>query len=109
MGERSAKLSLTRSTCRVRPTSPESFIVNLYRRDNKVALCLPYPALRTSSALTLRPPQIGFLKAFSDRPEAFTFGISPLQTTLVQLKLREVIILPRYVLEAASQQSNRQH
>ncbi|GAA5882826.1 hypothetical protein JCM3774_002928 [Rhodotorula dairenensis] len=58
----------------VRPTSPESFIVNLYRRDNK----------------------IGFLKAFSDRPEAFTFGISPLQTTLVQLKLREVIILPRF-------------
>ncbi|GAA5984360.1 hypothetical protein JCM10908_003314 [Rhodotorula pacifica] len=58
----------------VRPTSPESFIVNLYRRDNK----------------------IGFLKAFSDRPEAFTFGISPLQTTLVQLKLRDVIILPRF-------------
>lgn len=41
--------------------------------------------------------QIGFLKAFSDRPEAFTYGISPLQTTLVQLKLREVIILPRSV------------
>ncbi|POY74162.1 hypothetical protein BMF94_2736 [Rhodotorula taiwanensis] len=58
----------------VRPTSPEAFIVNLYRRDNK----------------------IGFLKAFSDRPEAFTYGISPLQTTLVQLKLREVIILPRF-------------
>jgi DNA excision repair protein ERCC-4 len=42
--------------------------------------------------------KIGFLKAFSDRPEAFTFGLSPLQTTLVQLKLRDVIIVPRCAL-----------
>ncbi|GAA6009774.1 hypothetical protein JCM10207_004189 [Rhodosporidiobolus poonsookiae] len=58
----------------VKPTSQEAFIVRIYRQHNKV----------------------GFLKAFSDRPEAFTFGISPLQTTLMQLKLREVIIVPRF-------------
>lgn len=39
--------------------------------------------------------QTGFLKAFSDQPEAFTFGLSPLQTTLMQLKIREVSIYPR--------------
>lgn len=39
--------------------------------------------------------QTGFLKAFSDQPEAFTFGLSPLQTTLMQLKIREVMIYPR--------------
>jgi len=45
--------------------------------------------------------QIGFLKAFSDRPETFSVGFAPLQTTLVQLKLREVLILPRCVPSAA--------
>ncbi|GAA5825708.1 hypothetical protein JCM3770_004454 [Rhodotorula araucariae] len=58
----------------VKPTSQEAFVVRLYRDQNKV----------------------GFLKAFSDRPETFSFGFAPLQTTLMQLKLREVVILPRF-------------
>ncbi|GAA5826719.1 hypothetical protein JCM11251_002868 [Rhodosporidiobolus azoricus] len=58
----------------VKPTSQEAFVVRIYRNHNKV----------------------GFLKAFSDRPESFTFGLSPLQTTLMQLKLREVLIVPRF-------------
>ncbi|GAA5933461.1 hypothetical protein JCM3775_000701 [Rhodotorula graminis] len=58
----------------VKATSQEAFIVRQYRDENKV----------------------GFLKAFSDRPETFSFGFAPLQTTLVQLKLREVLILPRF-------------
>ncbi|GAA6007740.1 ssDNA endodeoxyribonuclease RAD1 [Rhodotorula paludigena] len=58
----------------VKPTSQEAFVVRIYREKNK----------------------IGFLKAFSDRPESFTFGLSPLETTLKQLKLREVMILPRF-------------
>ncbi|GAA6044561.1 hypothetical protein JCM8097_006747, partial [Rhodosporidiobolus ruineniae] len=58
----------------VKPTSQEAFVVRIYRQMNK----------------------IGFLKAFSDRPESFSFGLSPLQTTLMQLKLREVLIVPRF-------------
>ncbi|GAA5918704.1 hypothetical protein JCM5296_003677 [Sporobolomyces johnsonii] len=58
----------------VTPTSQEAFIVRIYRKANK----------------------IGFLKAFSDQPESFTFGLSPLQTTLMQLKIRDVIICPRF-------------
>ncbi|GAA6043104.1 hypothetical protein JCM8097_008424 [Rhodosporidiobolus ruineniae] len=58
----------------VKPTSQEAFVVRIYRQMNKV----------------------GFLKAFSDRPESFSFGLSPLQTTLMQLKLREVLIVPRF-------------
>ncbi|BGP43109.1 DNA repair protein RAD16 [Rhodotorula kratochvilovae] len=58
----------------VKPTSQEAFVVRLYRDNNKV----------------------GFLKAFSDRPETFSFGFAPLQTTLMQLKLRDVVILPRF-------------
>ncbi|GAA5870265.1 hypothetical protein JCM8547_006590, partial [Rhodosporidiobolus lusitaniae] len=58
----------------VKPTSQEAFVVRIYRQKNKV----------------------GFLKAFSDRPESFTFGMSPLQTTLMLLKLRDVLIVPRF-------------
>ncbi|KAK4048124.1 DNA repair protein RAD16 [Microbotryomycetes sp. JL201] len=58
----------------VTPESSEAFVVRIYRQWNKD----------------------GFLKAFSDRPEQFTFGISPLQTVLQQLKLRQVIIVPRF-------------
>lgn len=56
----------------------------------------PAHARRTSKA-DVASAQLGFLKAFSDRPESFSFGLSPLQTTLMQLKLREVIIVPRCV------------
>ncbi|KAK4055410.1 DNA repair protein RAD16 [Microbotryomycetes sp. JL221] len=58
----------------VTPESSEAFVVRLYRQHNKE----------------------GFLKAFSDQPEQFTFGISPLQTVLQQLKIRQVIIIPRF-------------
>ncbi|GAA6017470.1 hypothetical protein JCM11491_006835 [Sporobolomyces phaffii] len=58
----------------VTPTSQEAFVIRIYRKSNRT----------------------GFLKAFSDQPEAFTFGLSPLQTTLVQLKLRDVMIYPRF-------------
>ncbi|GAA6001947.1 hypothetical protein JCM5350_006498, partial [Sporobolomyces pararoseus] len=58
----------------VTPTSQEAFVIRIYRKTNKT----------------------GFLKAFSDQPEAFTFGLSPLQTTLMQLKIREVMIYPRF-------------
>lgn len=74
--------------------------------------CVPSRAFKRLEALALiegsRTTKIGFLKAFSDRPEAFTFGISPLQTTLVQLKLREVIILPRSALGPRPQRANGQ-
>ncbi|KAM0790973.1 hypothetical protein ACM66B_004275 [Microbotryomycetes sp. NB124-2] len=58
----------------VTPESSEAFVVRIYRQYNRD----------------------GFLKAFSDQPEQFTFGIAPLQTVLQQLKLRQVIIVPRF-------------
>ncbi|SCV74432.1 BQ2448_8071 [Microbotryum intermedium] len=84
----------------VTPTSLESFIVRIYRRHNRVNAPSFFPCSAWGSDLLNNPPppqhQIGFLKAFSDQPEQFTFGISPLQTVLQQLKLREVIICPRF-------------
>ncbi|KAK4699648.1 DNA excision repair protein ERCC-4, partial [Phenoliferia sp. Uapishka_3] len=58
----------------VTPTSLEAFVVRIYRQRNKT----------------------GFIKAFSDEPEAFTFGMSPLQTVLQQLHIREALIWPRF-------------
>ncbi len=58
----------------VSPTSTESFIVRLYRDHN----------------------QDGFLKAFSDDPEHFAFGFTPLQTVMGQLHLRRVELWPRF-------------
>ncbi|GAA5943954.1 ssDNA endodeoxyribonuclease RAD1 [Sporobolomyces koalae] len=69
----------------VTPTSQEAFVVGIYRKTNKT----------------------GFLKAFSDQPEAFTFGLSPLQTILMQLKLREVVIYPRFHDEVDSDLKKR--
>lgn len=40
--------------------------------------------------------QDGFLKAFSDDPEHFSYGISPLQTVLTQLQIRKVDLWPRF-------------
>nr|WJN24994.1 single-stranded DNA endonuclease [Tranzscheliella williamsii] len=59
---------------RVTPTSVEAFITRIYRQENKD----------------------GFLKAFSDHPEHFTIGISPLQTVLSQLRIRKVELWPRF-------------
>ncbi|KAI5476750.1 DNA repair protein rad16 [Pseudohyphozyma bogoriensis] len=58
----------------VTPTSIEAFVIRIYRNMNKT----------------------GFIKAFSDEPEAFTHGMAPLQTVMQQLKLREVLIWPRF-------------
>lgn len=43
------------------------------------------------------PPRVqdGFLKAFSDEPEHFATGISPLQTVMGQLQVRKVELWPR--------------
>ncbi|KAJ1579870.1 hypothetical protein NDA12_007357 [Ustilago hordei] len=59
---------------KVTPTSVEAFIARIYRQENKE----------------------GFLKAFSDNPEHFTMGISPLQTVLSQLHVRKVELWPRF-------------
>ncbi|KAG0150955.1 hypothetical protein CROQUDRAFT_37582 [Cronartium quercuum f. sp. fusiforme G11] len=58
----------------VTPTSIEAFIVRVFRNANTT----------------------GFLKAFSEEPEHFTFGLSPLQTVLTQMRLRTVMIWPRF-------------
>ncbi|TIA90908.1 hypothetical protein E3P89_02156 [Wallemia ichthyophaga] len=58
----------------VTPTSLETFITRIYRKYNKE----------------------GFLKAFSDNPELFASGVSPLQTVLRSLGLRKVWIWPRF-------------
>ncbi|KAN0059816.1 DNA repair protein RAD16 [Thecaphora frezii] len=59
---------------RVTPTSIEAFILRIYRQENKE----------------------GFLKAFSDDPEHFTIGVSPLQTVMSQLRIRKVELWPRF-------------
>ncbi|CAG8727296.1 18554_t:CDS:1, partial [Acaulospora morrowiae] len=38
----------------------------------------------------------GFIKAFSDSPESFNYGFSPLQTALQYLQIRKVFIWPRF-------------
>ncbi|MBW0466646.1 hypothetical protein O181_006361 [Austropuccinia psidii MF-1] len=61
----------------VTPTSIEAFIIRVFRKSN----------------------QKGFIKAFSEEPEHFTYGFSPLQTVLGQLKIRAVFLWPRFRLE----------
>ncbi|RKP30830.1 hypothetical protein METBISCDRAFT_15418 [Metschnikowia bicuspidata] len=63
---------------RVRETSNESFIVNLYRDGN----------------------DWGFVKAVSDEPEAFT-GFTPLATKLKILRLLAVFLWPRFHVEVS--------
>ncbi|KAH7418007.1 hypothetical protein BKA64DRAFT_612845 [Cadophora sp. MPI-SDFR-AT-0126] len=55
-------------------TSLEAFILRIYRQRNKV----------------------GFLKAFSDNPEPFATGFSPLSTMMRNLFLRNVSLWPRF-------------
>ena len=59
---------------RVVATSTEAFILRIYRQQNKD----------------------GFLKAFSDNPEAFTVGFNPLATMMRNLFLRKASFWPRY-------------
>lgn len=59
---------------RVKPNSMEELILRIYREHN----------------------QQGFIKAFSDRPEAFVTGFAPLQNTMKSLFLRKVHLWPRF-------------
>ncbi|KAI7967391.1 hypothetical protein MJO29_000668 [Puccinia striiformis f. sp. tritici] len=61
----------------VSPTSIEAFILRVFRKSNTK----------------------GFIKAFSEEPEHFTYGFSPLQTVLSQLKIRNVFLWPRFRVE----------
>ncbi|KAF7920732.1 uncharacterized protein EAE98_008761 [Botrytis deweyae] len=60
-------------------TSLEAFILRIYRQKNKA----------------------GFLKAFSDNPEPFATGFSPLSTMMRNLFLRNVSIWPRFHINVA--------
>ncbi|KAI8990055.1 hypothetical protein BDB01DRAFT_756085 [Pilobolus umbonatus] len=59
---------------RVKPNSIEELILRIYRHENEE----------------------GFIKAFSDRPDAFVTGFAPLQNTLKSLFLRKVHLWPRF-------------
>ncbi|PLW45058.1 hypothetical protein PCANC_09542 [Puccinia coronata f. sp. avenae] len=61
----------------VSPSSIEAFILRVFRKSNTK----------------------GFIKAFSEEPEHFTYGFSPLQTVLSQLKIRNVFLWPRFRVE----------
>jgi len=60
-------------------TSLEAFILRIYRQKNKV----------------------GFLKAFSDNPDPFTTGFSPLATMMRNLFLRKASLWPRFHVTVA--------
>jgi DNA excision repair protein ERCC-4 len=60
-------------------TSLEAFILRVYRQKNKV----------------------GFLKAFSDNPDPFTIGFSPLATMMRNLFLRKTSLWPRFHVTVA--------
>jgi DNA excision repair protein ERCC-4 len=60
-------------------TSLEAFILRVYRQKNKV----------------------GFLKAFSDNPDPFTIGFSPLSTMLRNLFLKKASLWPRFHVTVA--------
>ncbi|KAK6842566.1 DNA excision repair protein ERCC-4 [Apiospora arundinis] len=64
---------------RVIATSLEAFILRIYRQKNKV----------------------GFLKAFSDNPDPFTYGFSPLATMMRNLFLRKASLWPRFHVTVA--------
>ncbi|KAL1952560.1 hypothetical protein VTO42DRAFT_4818 [Malbranchea cinnamomea] len=67
-------------------TSLEAFIIRVYRQFNKV----------------------GFLKAFSDQPEPFTTGFSPLTNMLRNMFLQKTSLWPRFqVTVAESLEGNR--
>lgn len=62
---------------RVSSSSPEAFILNVYRENNRA----------------------GFIKALTDRPEAISFGFSPLQERMKTLQLRKALLWPRFRYE----------
>ncbi|KAB5560121.1 hypothetical protein GE09DRAFT_998079 [Coniochaeta sp. 2T2.1] len=64
---------------RIVATSLEAFILRIYRQKNKV----------------------GFLKAFSDNPDPFTIGFSPLAGMMRNLFLRKASLWPRFHMTVA--------
>ncbi|KAI0147502.1 DNA repair endonuclease XPF [Xylariaceae sp. FL1272] len=60
-------------------TSLEAFILRIYRQKNKM----------------------GFLKAFSDNPDPFTIGFSPLSTMMRNMFLRKASLWPRFHVTVA--------
>ncbi|WVR04063.1 hypothetical protein IAU60_001062 [Kwoniella sp. DSM 27419] len=70
---------------RVSHGSQEEFAVRLYRREN----------------------QSGFCKAFSDEPEMFSHGLSPLKDMLVNLNMNSVMIWPRFNEDVKSALASR--
>ncbi|ROW13829.1 hypothetical protein VPNG_03602 [Cytospora leucostoma] len=64
---------------RVVATSLEAFVLRIYRQKNKV----------------------GFLKAFSDNPDPFTTGFSPLASRMRNLFLRKASLWPRFHVTVA--------
>lgn len=72
-------------TERVVATSLEAFILRIYRQKNKS----------------------GFLKAFSDSPEPFTSGFSPLANMMKNLFLQKPSLYPRFHLAVAKSLEGR--
>ena len=70
---------------RVAATSLEAFILRIYRQKNRT----------------------GFLKAFSDNPEPFTHGWSPLTNMVRNLFLRRVSLWPRFHVSVAKSLEGR--
>lgn len=66
-------------------TSLEAFILRIYRQKNKD----------------------GFLKAFSDSPEPFTTGFSPLANMMKNLFLKKTALYPRYHVTVAKSLEGR--
>ncbi|KAH7358270.1 DNA repair protein [Plectosphaerella cucumerina] len=64
---------------RIAATSLEAFILRIYRQKNKV----------------------GFLKAFSDNPDPFSVGFSPLATMMRNLFLKKASLWPRFHVTVA--------
>ncbi|KAK0729780.1 hypothetical protein B0H67DRAFT_596102 [Lasiosphaeris hirsuta] len=64
---------------RIVATSLEAFILRIYRQKNKV----------------------GFLKAFSDNPDPFSTGFSPLATMMRNMFLRKASLWPRFHMHVA--------
>ncbi|KAI9297698.1 hypothetical protein K502DRAFT_323169 [Neoconidiobolus thromboides FSU 785] len=62
---------------KIKPHSSEAFLLRIFREKNKD----------------------GFIKAFSDRPELFLRGFSPLERTLKTLFLRKAQLWPRFQFE----------
>ncbi|KAF2798883.1 DNA repair endonuclease XPF [Melanomma pulvis-pyrius CBS 109.77] len=70
---------------RVVATSLEAFILRIYRQKNKA----------------------GFLKAFSDAPEPFTMGYSPLSNMMKNLFLQKPSLYPRFHVSVAKSLEGR--